>query len=134
MHRGAVAVLTLTSGATALLITIQGLLSFDYDHWVMKLWDAAGVVPCWFTWMTIVLYFMARVTEVGDKQLKRLNRYSNGEELRTYASQLIEKDALSLCVAKHRWSMQVFNGLLLGLVLALFFIWIQGLATLINWG
>ena len=76
--------------------------------------------------MFILLYYLARVTEVGDKELQRLKHHTSSDELHSYATELIEKDVIIVSVAKQRLSVRILNGLVMGVVFAMIFVWVQG--------
>ena len=112
------------------MLTIHSLFTTASDNWRTERWVITGFegVLCliWVFWMFVLLYCMARVTDVGDSKLRWL-KCEECEELREYVSTLIERDPLSMTVATQRWSLRVFNGLIMGLMLALHFIWLQQL-------
>ena len=131
-----------------LLSNASGLLSSDCTGtegkcWVYPVWvvctyrrsfgerircvqEMVGVMPTWMLWMFILLYYLARVTEVGDKELQRLKHHTSSDELHSYATELIEKDVIIVSVAKQRLSVRILNGLVMGVVFAMIFVWVQG--------
>lgn len=128
--RGVAAVLCLVTGGVSLLLTLYNLFHeashmFHTPQWPIPLWEAGLIVPGWIMWMTIVLYFLARVTDVADKQLKKLTHHTERQELRDYANDLIEKGTICISVAKQRWSVGSFNVLMMTLMLTIVFTWSQ---------
>lgn len=115
------------------IITIHNLFDkaselFDTEgYWVLPLWEIAGLLPTWFVWITSTLYFLARVTDVANTELGGLKKrnISASEELRAYADELIAKGTINMKLVKQTWSIELFYGAMMTIVLALVFVWLQ---------
>ena len=129
--RGGPALAMLLSGFCFFMLTLGDVINNTSEYfksesyWVIALWEIFGILVMWLLWMLAMLYFLARITYVAEKQLKSLSRCSSSLEARAYAQVLIEKDSIRMEIAKQRWSLSRFYGGALTVVLAFVYVWVQ---------
>ena len=129
--RGGPALAMLLTGFCLFILTLGDVINNTSEYfksesyWVIALWNIFGILVVWFVWMLAMLYFLARVTSVAEKQLKALSQCSSSLEARAYANVLIEKDSIRMEIVKQRWSLSRFYGGALTVVLAFVFVWVQ---------